>query len=147
MPVCAYDPQKPLDAQPFYNLTDDEVIRDPITSDFALSYPQTPSYETTSPGALRCVDEFGPITIPQGKYWMMGDSRKNSRDSRYWFFLDEKLIYGRASFTIFSLDSSEAFWLLELIKHPIDFWTKKIRWDRFFKNLAQFNGRADLQKA
>ncbi len=146
MQACSYDPQKSLSEQPFYKLADDEVVRDPLTGEFALSYPRMPSYDRTSFGSLRCADEFGPITIPPGRYWMMGDSRKNSRDSRYWFFLDEKLIHGRASFIIFSLDSCEPFWLFELIKHPVDFWTKKIRWNRFLNGLGLFNGRADLQK-
>jgi hypothetical protein len=87
---------------------------------------------------------FGPLTVPDGKYWMMGDSRKNSRDSRWWHFLDRERIHGRASFIIYSIDSEEAFWLFELIKHRINFWTKSIRFNRFFKILWQHNGRPDI---
>ncbi len=41
-------------------------------------------------------DNFGPVTVEAGHYFMMGDNRDNSYDSRYWGQLDEKLIKGRA---------------------------------------------------
>jgi len=41
-------------------------------------------------------DNFGPVTVQQGHYFMMGDNRDNSWDSRYWNQLDEKRIKGRA---------------------------------------------------
>ncbi len=41
-------------------------------------------------------DSFGPVTVEAGHYFMMGDNRDNSYDSRYWGQLDEKLIKGRA---------------------------------------------------
>ncbi len=41
-------------------------------------------------------DNFGPVTVEAGHYFMMGDNRDNSYDSRYWGQLDEKLVKGRA---------------------------------------------------
>jgi hypothetical protein len=68
----------------------------------------------------------------------MGDNRKNSRDSRWWQFLDAEYIRSRASFVMWSIDSDEAFWFFDLIKHPIDFFTKHVRWNRFFKSLHTY---------
>lgn len=41
-------------------------------------------------------DFYGPVTVAPGHYFMMGDNRDNSMDSRFWGQLDEKLIKGRA---------------------------------------------------
>jgi signal peptidase I len=47
-----------------------------------------------------------PFRIPEGHYFMMGDNRENSRDSRYWGPVARDLIVGRAMFVIWSSDLS-----------------------------------------
>jgi len=59
-------------------------------------------------------------TFKMNYYWMMGDNRHDSLDSRYWGYVPEDHIVGKAIVTIMSIDSSESFF-------------SKIRWSRIFK--------------
>ena len=49
-------------------------------------------------------DNFGPITVPENKFFMLGDNRDNSRDSRYWGFVDYSQLRGKALFIYWSWD-------------------------------------------
>jgi signal peptidase I len=49
-------------------------------------------------------DNYGPYVVPDGHYFMMGDNRDNSDDSRFWGPLDGDLIKGKAIFLYWSWD-------------------------------------------
>jgi signal peptidase I len=64
--------------------------------------------------------EVTEYTFKQNYYFMMGDNRHNSLDSRFWGFVPEDHIVGKAFFIWLSLDQNANF-------------LNKVRWSRFFK--------------
>jgi signal peptidase I len=58
-----------------------------------------------APGDVR--RNFGPVTVPVGQYFMMGDNRDNSEDSRYWGFLPREYMKGKALFLYVSFGAGE----------------------------------------
>jgi len=70
-----------------------------------------------SPSPMR---SFGPLVIPPGYYFVMGDNRDNSNDSRYIGVIERRRIVGRAMAVAFSLDRSHWY---------------KPRFNRFFKGI------------
>ena len=61
-------------------------------------------------------------TFAMDYYWMMGDNRHNSADSRFWGFVPEDHIVGKASFVWLSLEAGRSF-------------PANIRWERIFKKV------------
>ncbi len=64
--------------------------------------------------------DFYHLVVPKGEYFVMGDNRDNSDDSRYWGFVPQSALVGRAVFILASFN-------------PNHFYLP--RWDRFFKSL------------
>ncbi len=76
------------------------------------------------PGTYSNRDNYGPVTIPEGQYFFMGDNRENSRDSREWGFVPEEYIKGRALIIYLSWDPDPTIPWFNLIH--------KIRWSHIF---------------
>ena len=63
---------------------------------------------------------FGPVIVPEGSYFMMGDNRDNSADSRYFGFVERNRIVGQATAIVASFDINNKY---------------MPRWERFFTKL------------
>lgn len=66
-------------------------------------------------------DSWGPLLVPPDKFFVLGDNRDNSLDSRFWGFVDKSAIKGRPLLVYFSYDRGTA--------DPLP-WLTDIRWSR-----------------
>ncbi|MBI4484256.1 MAG: signal peptidase I [Acidobacteria bacterium] len=85
-------------------------------------------------------DNFGPITLPDDAYFMMGDNRDNSADSRYWGYLDRNFILGKPLVVFWSYDDESDAYLrtafpeiLQVYLDRLIHFIPKTRWKRMGK--------------
>lgn len=67
-------------------------------------------------------DNFGPVTVPEGKIFTMGDNRDNSYDGRFWGFVDLQAVRGKAWIIYWSWDVQQSLFSLDRLL--------SIRWSR-----------------
>ena len=67
-------------------------------------------------------DNWGPLVVPAGNYFVLGDNRDNSSDSRYWGFVPDSLVRGQPMMVYYSYAPDSA--------SHLD-WLTHVRWKRF----------------
>lgn len=76
---------------------------------------------STSRGYHPTRDNWGPLVVPGEQFFVLGDNRDNSEDSRYWGFVPRHAIKGRPWFVYYSFDSRR--------EEPWP-WLQSVRWTR-----------------
>jgi signal peptidase I len=102
--------------------------------------PPSNDYQEVTSFDLR--ERFGPVTVPADQYFVMGDNRDNSQDSRYWGFLPRHYVKGKALLIYWSYESGREDYLdeglgatLKRLGSVVTHFFTKTRWERLFNQI------------
>ena len=106
----------------------------------------TPNIQRRKAGGQNSRDFFGPYVVPPDSYFMMGDNRDNSYDSRFWQAVPKDLILGKAMMVHWSWDESrnpspevtvsDPLSVPRLFAFNVVHFFQKVRWGRLFSVIS-----------
>ncbi len=123
---ASFDPNQSVTTQPFYKINESEI----------LTHSKTNLPMFKNPQIAENVDIFFYEKIPPHFYWCMNDNRRNTSDSRTFGLIESNQIYGNVYRILYSIDSYEYSWLLEIIKNPRSFFSHQMRTNRFLAKVS-----------
>ncbi len=133
----SFDPSLSWDNQPFYKIDSHYIVSDEQTHKPRILEPGTPH----SAG----MDTFDR-TLGENQYWVMGDNRLGSLDSRNFGPVNGKLIQGKIVYRVWSWDPTQPSLQMKInnvsvaiTRKTLHFWNRefwrKIRWERCFQRV------------
>ena len=134
----SYDPSLPYEKQTYYKMSEDRILKDHENKPI-LKLPNSSAEGVSTPAEIENKNNWNGtdtffVKLKDNEYWLMGDNRENSKDSRWFGPITRSFIHGRIVFRVFSVDGDD--WLiLDLLKHPFEFWTR-VRWNRFLQFIS-----------
>jgi signal peptidase I len=106
-------------AEPYVSHSDPEA--DPVWDEFRWQSDFLVRTADAAVGYHPSRNNWGPLVVPQEQYFVLGDNRDNSLDSRYWGFVPDSLLRGRPEVVYFSFSPDSATDLA---------WLTHVRWTR-----------------
>ncbi len=126
-----------------------KVHKAPAIDDYADNFPSPPNgmvYPSWREEMPHHINAQGELVLPENRYFVMGDNRDNSNDSRFWGFVPREAILGRPFVVYWSLERTEKDYekngggdrigdaISLLLSLPRD-----TRWDRLFRTFPRVN--------
>jgi len=114
----------------------------PLEEDRYVHFLTPPSNDYQEVTSMDVRERFGPVTVPADRYFVMGDNRDNSQDSRYWGFLPRDYVKGKALLIYWSYESGREDYIdeglgasVKRLASVVTHFFTKTRWERLFHQI------------